>query len=65
VVIEHVRIADFTGDGIIISNGGEGYRPSECIQAILCDMECSYFKRKREERETVFAFDRYRLFQND
>ncbi|ARC76392.1 hypothetical protein EI976_19405 [Bacillus licheniformis] len=41
VVIENVRIADFTGDGIIISNGGEGYRPSERIQVTNCDIRRS------------------------
>ncbi|MDI5791612.1 hypothetical protein PO124_34410 [Bacillus licheniformis] len=31
----------FTGDGIIISNGGEGYRPSERIQVTNCDIRRS------------------------
>ncbi|KAA6449734.1 hypothetical protein FZC77_20100 [Bacillus swezeyi] len=41
VRIENVRIADFTGDGIIISSGGQDYKPSEHIKVIDCQIRRS------------------------
>ncbi|MFN2746631.1 MULTISPECIES: right-handed parallel beta-helix repeat-containing protein [Bacillus] len=41
VLVEHVRIADFTGDGLIISSGGQNYQPSEHIKVIDCDIRRS------------------------
>ncbi|WPP37167.1 right-handed parallel beta-helix repeat-containing protein [Bacillus sonorensis] len=41
VLIENVRIADFTGDGIIISAGGQGYKSSERVTVRNCEISRS------------------------
>lgn len=41
VLIENVRLADFTGDGIIISAGGQDYRPSVDVTVRNCNISRS------------------------